>query len=230
MTDPLPNRFKRYPLVDYIRGFAVVLMVIFHAAYDLTIFGYLQINFMRDIFWFALPRVIVFLFLLSVGAGLYLAHKPNIKWRPFWKRFSKVALCALIISLYTYYAFPAVWVYFGTLHCIAITSLLALPFLNYPKVSLVTGLTMLCAHLFFDFGLPWFSMPHKSMDYIPAFPWLGVVLLGIFATHQGWHKWEPKEGLPLKILKYLGIHSFLIYMLHQPILYGLVFAFNKFTH
>lgn len=225
MSDNLPNTKTRYPLVDVVRGVAIVLMIIFHGAYDLNLFGFVEIDFFKDQFWYVLPRIIVFLFLLAVGFGLTIAHRDEIKWSPFWKRFGKVAICAVGISIGTYFMFPKSWVYFGTLHCIALTSLLALPFLKHPKISLAIGLLLTLPHLYFGKSIPWILMEHKSMDYIPPFPWLGVVLFGVFATHQGWHKIQ----FSVKPLEFLGRHSLLIYMIHQPILYGLVFVLYKFT-
>lgn len=229
MPNSLPNTKKRYPLLDHIRGVAIVLMIIFHGAYDLNLYGFVEIDFFKDTLWFVFPRVIVTLFMFAVGCGLTLAHSSSIKWKPFWIRFSKLFVCAVGISISTYYMFPKSWVYFGTLHSIALCSLLTLPFLKYPRVSLIIGLILIIPHLILGKSIPWFLMSHKSMDYIPPFPWVGVALLGVFATHQGWLKWEPKENILLKGLKFLGIHSLVVYMLHQPILYALATLLYKFT-
>ncbi len=229
MPNNLPNSKPRYPLVDYLRGVAIVLMIIFHGAYDLTLFGFLDIDFSEDRLWYVFPRVIVFLFLFSMGCGLTLAHKDGIKWSPFWKRFRKIAVCAVAITIGTYFAFPSAWVYFGTLHCIALTSLMALAFITRPKLSLIVAILLITPHLIFGKSIPWILMSHKSMDYIPPFPWLGVVLLGVFATHQDWHKLNPKRNFLLNSLEYLGLKSLLIYMLHQPILYALSWLLYKFT-
>lgn len=229
MPNSLPNSKTRYPFLDYLRGFAIILMIIFHGAFDLNVFGFVEIDFFKDKLWYAFPRVIVTLFMFAVGCGLTLAHRNQIKWKPFWKRFLKLVVCAIGITIGTYFMFPKTWVYFGTLHSIALCSLMALPFLKYPKVSLIVGLGLIIPHLFFGMSIPWFLMAHKSMDYIPPFPWVGVVLLGIFATHQGWHKLTPKENFLLNALEFLGRHSLVVYMLHQPILYGLVSLLYKFT-
>jgi uncharacterized membrane protein len=229
MPSNLPNSKVRYPFIDYLRGVAIILMIIFHGAYDLNLFGFLDIDFSEDPFWFNFPRVIVFLFLFTMGCGLTIAHKNGIKWRPFWKRFSKIAICAIFITIGTYFAFPTAWVYFGTLHCIALTSLMALPFVTRPKLSFITGTLLIVPHIYFGESIPWVLMAHKSMDYIPPFPWLGVVLLGVFATHQDWHKINPTKNILLNSLEYLGLKSLLIYMLHQPILYALSWVLYKFT-
>ena len=121
---------KRFPLIDQIRGFAIVLMIIFHFFYDLKIFGYNNINFSKDFFWYELPRVIVFLFMLAMGLSMPLIHSEKVNWKKFWPRWIKIALGALVISIYTYFMFKSAWIYFGTLHCIALASLVSLPFIN----------------------------------------------------------------------------------------------------
>lgn len=209
---------KRYPLVDQLRTMAILLMVFFHLFYDLNIFGFVQIDFQREAFWFILPRIIVFLFLFCVGISLAISHSQGIKWRKFTYRFLKILFFALLISIFTYFVFPQNWVYFGTLHCIAISSLLALPFIKYPRLSLLIGLALLASALT-GHNLPWPKLSHNSMDYIPIFPWLGVVLGGIAAFHWKIHT-LIKKNHPL--ISYVGRHSLLIYLLHQPLLYGMV--------
>jgi uncharacterized membrane protein len=229
MPASLPMTKKRYPLLDYIRGVAIVLMIIFHGSYDLNLFGFIEVDFYKDNFWYVFPRVIVALFMFSVGCGLTLAHKNHIKWNPFWKRFLKLVACAIAITISTYYMFPQSWVYFGTLHSIAVCSLIVLPFLKYPRVSLVVALILIIPHLILGYSIPWPLLNHNSMDYISPFPWVGVVLLGVFATHQGWIKIEFKDNAILKALEFLGIHSLVIYMIHQPFLYALAWLLYKFT-
>jgi uncharacterized membrane protein len=130
------TKVNRYLSLDVLRGFAVFIMIIFHFCYDLNIFKFIKIN-MSDTFWFYYPRFIVFCFLTSVGISLKLVHKNKIKWDKVWPRFVKLALAALAITVVTYFLFPRNWIYFGTLHCIATASLLALPFLNREKLSIM---------------------------------------------------------------------------------------------
>jgi len=227
---------NRYPLIDLIRGLAVILMIFFHFFYDLRAFGYNQINFQRDIFWYLLPRLIVTLFLCAMGLSLPLVHLPTIQWRKFWPRFGKITLAALLISISTYILFPDRWIYFGTLHVIALCSIALLPLLAYPRVSLVLGLVILIPPLFLGLPLPWFKMQHHSMDYIPFLPWIGVPLLANYLFYKQIHQFNFMQGkishypTLLKLAKktlFLGRHSFLIYLIHQPILYGGVYLFSK---
>jgi uncharacterized membrane protein len=214
---------KRFPIIDQIRGLAIVLMIFFHFFYDLNIFGFVDINFTKDFFWFELPRVIVFLFLFAMGLSMPLVHSPKMNWKKFWPRWIKIALGALAITAYTYYQFPKKWVYFGTLHCIATASIVSIPFMRIPRISSIIGLAMLLAKLIFDLNIPWFIMDHSSMDYIALFPWIGCVFIGFGLNNLNFHHLDPFGSKYLFPLEYLGKHSLLIYIIHQPILYSITY-------
>ena len=222
------EKLTRYPLIDLIRLTAIILMVFFHLFYDLDKFGFVDINFRQDPFWNNLPRLIVFLFMLCVGMGLALSHEKEIRWPKVGKRFVKVGLFALIISLYTYFAFPKTWIYFGTLHCIALSSVLALPFLRYPKLALTVGLGMALAYGGLSLRLPSLSrqLGIVSMDYIPPHPWLGIVLIGLFLHSCHFHQWKSHWRLP-RWMTWASRYSLEIYMTHQIILYGLIFGLHQ---
>lgn len=214
----------RYHLLDQIRGLAVVLMIIFHLAYDLSFFGYYDMNYPANPYWYALPRIIVFLFLICVGMGLYEAHYPLIKIKKFNKRLLLIVMWAIVISISTYFMFPERWIYFGTLHCIAFASLASLPFLRFPKTSLIIGSALVISDFIFGLRLPWIELNHKAMDYIPFFPWWGFALIGIFVAKRGWHKLKMPSAPPIE---WLGKHALAIYVLHQPILFGLIYLIYK---
>lgn len=214
---------KRFLMIDYIRGAAVLLMIIFHTAYDLNYFGYLNLDFHKDPLWYWFPRLIVFLFLTAVGLSFPLVHGKFIQWRLFWPRWIKLTLLAIIISISTYFMFPQSWIYFGTLHSIATISLFILPFTSRPRLSLFLGLLILAISLIPNFTWPWPSLPHKSMDYIPALPWVYVSLISIYLNSIGLHRIIKKEIKALAPLKYFGKHSLLIYILHQPLIFGALY-------
>ncbi len=214
---------SRSLIIDVIRGFTIILMIFFHFSFDLNNFGFINIDIIREPFWYILPRIIVFLFLFAVGASLTLAHQKEIKWRSFWNRFFKILAFALLISVVTYFLFPENWIYFGTLHAIALISIMSLPFLRRPYLSLVIALLLFIPSIFLDKNIPWFMLSHQSWDYIAPFPWVGASLLGIFAVHKGFHQLSLPEHNVFKSLNYLGRHSLFIYLVHQPILFGLVY-------
>ncbi len=213
----------RYPIVDQIRGLAVILMVVFHTLYDLRWFGYLPSDFpMR-----AFAQVIVFLFLTAMGLSLPLAHSRGIRWRSFGKRSAKLALAAGAISLATYLLFPTRWIYFGILHCILVCSFLALPLIGHPRLAGLSGVLILVPALL-GFRYPWIRMDHSSLDFVPALPWVGVVLLGIWWQALGLHRWRLPDWKFMRWMAFLGRWSLWIYLLHQPVIYGLIYTLSRF--
>ncbi len=211
---------QRIEIIDHIRASAIILMIIFHLMYDLTQFKFIQIDFYHG-FWFYLPRFIVFLFLICVGISLRLSHINGIQWRKFNLRLGKLVIFAALISLSTWIMYPDKWVYFGILHCIAATSVIALPFVFMPRLALGVGIVMLVLHLGFDIGIPFYEMDQKSIDYIPVFPWVGVVLIGIFVHYVG----IERVAYPLhsRFLNYMSRHSLIIYLIHQPIMFSAIY-------
>lgn len=224
MNQPVPS--PRYRLLDQLRGLAVLLMIIFHLAYDLNYFGYYEMNYPANPYWYGLPRLIVFLFLICVGMGLYEAHLPQLRLKKFMKRLLLIVFWALLISVTTYIVFPERWIYFGTLHCIALASLLSLPFLRFPYWAGAIGLTLVITDFVFKLHLPWIELPHLAMDYIPLFPWWGFSLIGLCIAHKGWHKIKMPALLPIE---WLGKHALVIYVLHQPLIFGSLYLIYKFT-
>lgn len=218
----------RYPWLDAIRALAIYLMVIFHLSFDLDLFGHVEIDFLGDPFWMWFPCVIVFLFLLSVGASLAQAHHPDRRWPAFWRRWLKIVISAALISIFTRLAFPRSWIYFGTLHNIAINSILCLPFLGRPRLAIICCVAIIIAELL-GMPWPWIELEHASMDYIPPFPWLAWVLLGIYLHSLGLHRSKFPSNKFTMLLIWPGRHSLVIYLTHQIVLYGLVWAYTYLT-
>ena len=216
----MTDKKTRYTLIDQLRGMAVLLMVFFHFCYNLNHFNIANLGG-KGVFWPEFAHVIVSMFLISVGLSLTLVHAKQIKWPKFLKRLAILVVCAAGISLSTYILFPDRWIYFGTLHSIAVTSILALPFLCFPRVALLIAVVILAAN-FLGYVVPWFRLAQGSMDYIPPFPWLSAVLLGIFLYHQNFHKICFTVPVIEPVIQFFGKHALIIYLLHQPILYGLV--------
>ena len=234
----------RYQLIDILRGVAIALMVFYHFSYDLTYFQLVKFDFYRDPFWLNLRTLIVSLFLGLVGVSLVLATERGINRRRYFKRLGLLVLFSLAISINSYFMFPGRTIVFGILHFIAFASVVGLLFVRWPGVSLVVGLGIITLdriyqHAFFDQAwVHWLGlMTHKpaTEDYVPVIPWFGVVLIGIFIGHQllrvptlGFVRtWQLNNPLP-RGLALAGRHSLLIYVLHQPILLGLLWVALQF--
>lgn len=74
-----------------------------------------------------------------------------------------------------------------------------------------------------------------SSDYFPLFPWFFLFLVGFYFYHylqqrkqSEQQKRAGKEFPSIPVLSFLGRHSLLIYMLHQPVLYGIAMVVQLF--
>ena len=220
---------KRYIMLDALRGFAVFLMIFFHLAYDLNLFRFIRIDIFKDPFWFGLPRLIVSIFLMCVGISLAIVHKAGIQWNLVKKRILIIGGWAVVITAVTYFLFPKSYVYFGILHCIAVSSLMGVFFVNRPKLSLFIGIALIVSNITVKPALlpisGWLEI--NPMDYAPLYPWFGLVLIGIFLEYIRFHKIPLKENVFLNAFAFMGRHALMIYMLHRPILYGSVLALYR---
>jgi uncharacterized membrane protein len=59
------NNMSRSYEIDLLRGLAIVLMVIFHFCYDLTVFGWADFNTSQDMQWKLFRTITLF------GSGLF---------------------------------------------------------------------------------------------------------------------------------------------------------------
>jgi uncharacterized membrane protein len=65
------------------------------------------------------------------------------------------------------------------------------------------------------------GIPTRTVDLVSFFPWIGVVLIGVFVMHKELFQIKIISGPISNKLVLLGQHSLIIYLIHQPILYGL---------
>ena len=67
-----------------------------------------------------------------------------------------------------------------------------------------------------------------STDYFPLFPWFFLFVTGYFLfrtlAERGLNE-RLFAGHPIPLLNWLGRHSLIVYLLHQPVLYGLCLIF-----
>ena len=62
-----------------------------------------------------------------------------------------------------------------------------------------------------------------STDYFPLVPWLFLFWVGFFLHHLvGRERMEPLRRSICPALGWLGRHSLVVYLLHQPVLYGVL--------
>lgn len=240
----------RFAAIDMLRGLAIVWMTLFHFSFDLQHFGYLQANFYSDPFWTLQRMAIVSLFVFCAGLGQAVAVHQGQSWGRFWKRWWQIALCALAVSVGSWFMFPNSFIYFGILHGMALMLIGVRLLAGAGRWLWILGVVAL--------ALPWFAAQWHAAwpdalellntrtlnwlglisrkpiteDYAPLFPWLGVMCFGM-ATGQwllqrhatalervGQSLSQSAGGAPLRGLALLGRWSLSYYMLHQPVLIG----------
>lgn len=239
------RRLPRIPLIDELRGAALIAMAIYHFTWDLGFFGYIEPDTATTGGWRLFARLIAGSFLFLAGFSLVLGHVQGFRPWSFLVRFGKIALAAAIISIATWFAFPETFIFFGILHAIAAASLVGLLFLRLPVVvTLIAAAAAAAAPFYlraplFDHPALWWvglsvNIP-RSNDYVPLLPWLGPVLLGIAAARLFTASALPERlagfGGATRIwwkslLEKAGRHSLAIYLIHQPLLIGLVYCLS----
>jgi len=217
--------------LDLMRGIAIIMMIAFHFIYDLNSFGFSQIPLFTHWTGIAWRCLIVFLFLSAVGISLVIAHGEGIKFKKFLKRLMYLGIAALFISAGTYVMFPDGWVYFGILHLIWFSTIIAISFINLPKTSLLIAALILVGSIFDQPNLSFISyllepyLPLGSVDYYPLFPWLSFVFIGIYLGHNPYY--QKIFIFRLNWLEVIGKHALIIYLTHQIVLFSVVsLAYN----
>jgi uncharacterized membrane protein len=232
----------RLPIVDAARGAALAAMFVYHFAWDLSFYDLVSTDIAANPFWAAFARLIAGSFLALVGVSLVLAQRGGFRPKAFLRRLALVAGAAALVTLDTWWFMPEDFIYFGILHCIAVSSVLALPFLRLPVwIALAAAVFCFVAPSLFagpSFDAPWLrwlglmSYFPDTSDYEPLLPWFGAVLVGIavartvlpIAGAAAWAKWQP-TGRGARLLVWAGRHSLVIYLLHQPLFFAVLYLF-----
>ncbi|MCC6457956.1 MAG: DUF1624 domain-containing protein [Caldilineaceae bacterium] len=232
----------RFWEIDALRGVAVVMMVIYHAVYDLYYFG-LSDTIFTNPFWFYFQRTTATLFIFLMGVSLTLRMGRKVKqviYLSYVKRGLQLIGWGLVISLITWLALgPALYIRFGILHFMGVSTVLSYPFLRWRWVNVALGMALIGLGMLlqqFRFDPPWSYFfwlglepaNHRCVDFFPFVRWFGIVLIGIGAGNWMYAKRErqfPLNDLSLapsvRGLIILGRHTLPIYLLHQPMLWTL---------
>ncbi|RKZ73147.1 MAG: hypothetical protein DRR16_33360 [Candidatus Parabeggiatoa sp. nov. 3] len=231
-----PRTVLRSLHVDAWRGMACMLMIFYHFCYDLNYLKILSFDFYHHPFWLNFRTLIVTLFIGIMGISLQLATVVQLNRGAFLKRLTLLVSSAGLISLVSLILFQHRFIFFGILHFIAVASVLGLLFKRWLWFNVVIGCSLLVIginvqHPVFNQPiLQWIGlMTHKpaTEDYVPLLPWFGVVLLGM-ALGKVLHNNGSIYGtisLAGRRLAWMGQHSLLIYMLHQPFILGGLWVF-----
>ncbi len=237
-----PSRFWE---LDFIRGQAVVMMVIYHFLYDLDYFGGYPLN-VRSGPWLYFAEATAAIFIVLVGASLTLsASRSQMRgaseklYLRFFKRGLKIFSLGLVVTLTTYLLIGRGFILFGVLHFIGVSIVLAYPFLRLRIFNLFAGSIFILIGIYLQgltFNFPWLLwlgfVPYNfyTLDYFPIFPWFGLVLIGIFLGNKFYQDGKRGFKLPdlsgsfiVDLLGTLGRNSLAIYLIHQPVIVATLF-------
>ena len=241
MSEHTQKPAGRIDLIDAARGLAILLMVIHHALYDAVYFlgapGWL---FANPVFT-PLSRFFEVVFILLSGVSCRFSHS-NLK------RGIIFLAGAAVISAVTYFIGNPIR--FGILHFLGVAAVgfglyqklrerVKAPTLTKAQSDMarVTVIAVCVAafallwnviyHQTYSFeGFGWLGFTYKgyrSSDWFPILPWIFVYIAGNAAG-----LWVVEHRLPerfytqkVPFLAAAGRHTLWIYLLHQPILYGL---------
>ena len=234
----------RFWEIDFLRGFAIILMVFFHIIYDLNFFSITNFRIYSGIILY-IARLSASIFVVLAGISLSISYSKSKNWLKtndiilkFIKRGLKILFLGVIISVITWFYIPRGFVVFGILHFIGTSIILSLIFIRYRVINIIFGLFFIIVGFYlksltFDFNIliPLGFIPNNfwTIDYFPLFPWFGIFLIGISIGNIIYpdfkRKYEIKDlskKLLVKSFCFLGRNSLLIYFLHQPIIIGII--------
>lgn len=231
----MANSKPRIWELDALRGVCILCVIVVHFLFDLSFFGGLDLT---------LPAWYIFIqeyggaiFVVLSGVCVTLGSKSV-------RRGLIVFACGMLITAVTYGMYRLgmsgadVVVKFGVLHLLGVCMLVYPAFKKLPPATLtVLGLVIAITgyairgvvvpqHWLFPLGLTYEGF--TSSDYFPLFPQLGYFLIGAAIGKTAYR--EKRTLLPGSFQKtgiarffcWCGRQSLFIYLLHQPIVYGLL--------
>ena len=219
---------RRFDILDAWRTLAIVLMAAYHFLYDLYIFGVISAGQLFSTPLNVLERFICCSFILLAGASARFSRN-NL-------RHGLIVLAAgIVVEIGA--AVGGQVIRWGVL-MLQGSSMVLYHFLGKHLQKLPgwtaaagggalffltrwwTGRTVVAVKWLYPLGLVFPGF--RSADYFPQMPWFFLFLIG--TALGGWclaHRDNQLLAAPLpKALTWPGRHSLIIYILHQPVLYG----------
>lgn len=224
----------RFWEVDLARGVAMVMVALYHLVYDLDFFGGYPVESTSG-FWavFADTSAFAFVFLVGVSLTLSFGRSSGARFGKFLRRGARILGYGMAITI-VFLVFGLGYVIFGILHLIGLSIILAYPFLRWRLANVALGVAIVAAGVYvgwLDVSLPgWGGVLSAPLgvspealtmpDYRPLLPWFGVVLLGVAAGNFAYAGRKPVRRTPAlaRPLAFVGRHTLLIYLVHQPVL------------
>lgn len=241
---------KRIYLLDELRGFAIFCMVFYHAFFTMAYF--FNFNIGSQLFTFFTPLEPFFAGLFILISGICSNFSSSNLKRGL--KLLIIAIAITLITYFFIPEALIVFGILHMLSISIILFGLTEKLLN--KIPLIIGLILTAVlflitmpvqngyigivnHPIFNIPYSWyrlnflfpfgiFNSNFYSSDYFPLFPWLFLFLFGSFLGRTA-----KKQSLPtfiydshVKFFSFLGKHSLIIYILHQPVIYFICWLIN----
>ena len=237
---------RRYSLLDAIRAVAILNMIAYHLCYDIfCVFG------VWSEFYLSLPviiweRFICCTFIIVSGISMNFS-------RHGYRRGIIVNLFGFAITIVTVLAIPDQAVWFGILNFLGCAMIITFALRNeLNRMKPLVGMVIFFLLFMMFYGIPHrfiglFSYPlihlpdalyqyrwlaflgfqsrdFFSSDYFPLLQWIFLYLFGYqlwrFLAQKGFDRFFY---LKIPVLDFIGRHSLIIYVVHQPVLYGICY-------
>ena len=239
-----PQTAARYRLLDELRGLDLISMMLYHGMWDVVfLFGVVQ-KWYTGRPGFVWQQSICWVFILLSGFCLPLGHHP-------FRRGAVVFGAGALVTAVTLLFLPEDVVWFGVLTLLGSSMLLTAaldPLLRrvppavgvavsallfwgtYPTMNgfwnLPGGRLALPLALYASWPTAYLGFMPKSFfstDYFPLLPWLFLFWAGYFLHHLvGRGRLAPLRRSVCPPLGWMGRHSLVLYLLHQPVILGVL--------
>lgn len=219
--------------LDALRGFMVLCVIVVHTLFDLEAF--FDINY-PDFYIFIRDNGGI-LFILLSGICATLGTKT-------FRRGLVVFGGGMLITAVTYgmyyfeFAPQGMIISFGILHMLGVCMMIwpVVRLLPNWSVGIIGVLIVILGFVIagktsevpfsFIIGIP--SRYYAAGDYFPLVPYVGWFFIGTFLGNTVYKKKKslfpnaPKDFFLIRFFRYCGVYSLYIYLLHQPVVYGII--------
>ena len=242
----------RYALLDELRGLDLVSMMLYHACWDLVFLFGVQMNWYAATPGHLWQQSICWVFILLSGFCVPLGHHTL-------RRGATVFGAGVLVTAVTLLFMPEDRVVFGVLTLLGSAMLptgILEPLLQKvpPAAGLVVSAVLfaLCYSvssgwvgvgswklllpqgLYANYLTAFFGFYPEgffSTDYFPLVPWLFLFWCGYFLHGVvGRTRMEPLRRSVCAPLGWMGRHSLVLYLLHQPVIFGVLWAIFQIFH
>ena len=238
------NASARYALLDELRGLDLVSMMLYHGCWDLVYLFGIQADWYYGLPGHLWQQSICWVFILLSGFCVQLGHHTL-------RRGAQVFGAGALVTAVTLLFLPEDVVWFGVLTLLGSSMLLTAaldPLLRrvppavgvavsallfwgtYPTMNgfwnLPGGRLALPQALYASYPTAYLGFMPKSFfstDYFPLLPWLFLFWAGYFLHHLvGRGRLAPLRRSVCPPLGWMGRHSLVLYLLHQPVILGVL--------